>query len=238
MAKKLLYVLCAVLSIGSVARTTEPELDDSVSHDKKLLALVALAGHFSLCKVSDSYKEGTDLLMKEVKERAILLVVPILQRIERIKEDGLTKHDVIQGIVAIGIPAGLAYHLSLLKGDYEYTAKIIAHDIQFMRDNKYLVGTTIFIVGLGVLSYLEELNMSSLQRFLHSLTHHQRFAIARCEHMSGLVDKVHEDPQALWYHDALQDLLHEHQKDLLKKVVEDHLFDADPMSLLDDFDDF
>ncbi len=80
--------------------------------------------------------------------------------------------------------------------------------------------------------------MTSIQRFLYSLTHRQRGAIADCDHMTRIVDNAHHDPLALRDHDPLQDLLHDDQKDLLDKAVEDHLIHSDPLSLLDELDDF
>ncbi len=232
--KRLLVAL-----IGCIITSSAVQADNGFLHKKKLALLVAVVGHVTLRKCNEGYQALTDKIYDKTKDTVLhKVVLPVVCKIEHIKDEGISRHDVIQATVVTGLIVGLIGHYELYKGDLSRSLEIVAGDGEFIGNHRVLVGFGSLATGALILSYFEGLNMTHIQKFIYSLTHKQKKAIAECDHMTRLVDQAHDDPKALLSHDPLQGLLHDHQKDLLDKAVQDHLIHSDPLSLLDDLDDF
>ncbi len=234
--KRLLVAILGCIISSSALKADSGFL---ATHKKKVAFLAAVVGHVMLRKYNKGYQALTDKIYDKTKDTVLhKVVLPVVGKIEHIKDEGISRHDVIQSSVVTGLIVGIIAHYELYKGDLSRSIEILTEDGKVIRKHRLLVGFSSLALGALTLSYLEGLNMTHLQKFIYSLTHKQKKAIAECDHMTRLVDQAHDDPKALRSHDPLQDLLHDHQKDLLDKAVQDHLIHSDPLSLLDDLDDF
>ncbi len=237
--KNYVQALVGLLLVPSTVYPKESNLGILKNHVGKLAIVAVAAGHISLRKLNDSYKEMTDTAYGKAKKIVVeKLLVPAVHSLERIKDEGISRNELITACGMMSAMAALTYHLKLHTLDPEIIIAILRKDSECIRKNLALVGTISLLGIVSLLHYLEGLNLPYMQRFLHSLTEHQRWEIYSCDHMTTIVDRAHEDPEALKKHERLQQLLHKGQRELLEKAIQEHVLEQDPMSLLDDLEDY
>lgn len=208
------------------------------NHKKKLALLAGFASHLVLRATSTEYKESTDKAYDQAKELLLVKVAaPVLTKLERAKREGLAKKDMLLG-VAVGTLFGiLLNHYQVHTCDTKVMQDIFSKDLEYIDHHRVPVGLGVLAVATAAVGYFEGFNLPHVQQFLASLSRRQKVAIEDNEQMKTLLENLDDDPQAVLEHNPLRELLHDHQKELLDKAVQEQMIHNNPLSVLDDLDD-
>jgi len=249
LTKKLL-VLITFGSIFSGSQVCASFTDDSIKPHKNSLpslSTVVLAGSLGLAGYYALTRESRlSNYLKEKRERVKHYLVdtvvgPLYLTYDRIRTTGVTRGDVVKGLVIGGALYGtkkLGDHFKLWenipKGDLTTSQEVLNEDVAFLSRHKAVVGMAVGVACALGWVIKSGLALSLIERFKRSLTFEQRAIISSDENLRELIEKADEDPHALAEHYGLVQHLHEHQKHILQRAVEIHRREQNPLGLLDD----
>lgn len=214
---------------------------------RNLCVLAPVGGVILAYNTNADVKKNID--SKKEKAKHFLLqkcIVPLHLRVEEIKEEGISKKDVLIVLSLIGGVYGLKkawdfFKVShaLGKLDLGPTKKALRSAASFLADHKKKVGS--FAAGcLATIAgwkawktVCHYSDVSPVDQFLLSLTDEQRKLIGKSVELQNILDQAQQDPLQMHSHEEFMKLLSEKQKNLVEHVVEDYIKNNPHLAFID-----